>query len=170
MAHEKIAATTVPVAPAMVEFSYETANLFDTVSLQSTYMTKQMVTGAGVNIGEDYALSEDERDAFNLSLDITMSEIFEIFLKQTSGIQDAYSITESEVKVTILDNNAYNNNVLTLVDMAIKDCIVAGCLKGWFEVCSHADLFKMSSDKYFMSKEILKRRLFQLKKKRAFSS
>lgn len=168
--YTKITATIDPISPAKVKFSHAVSSLFDSVSLRSTYMTKNMATQAGENIGEEYAMSEDERDAFTLSLDMVASDIFEIFLKQTSGVNDAYVASAEEVSITIFDNNAYNQNVLTLVDQAMRECIVNGCLKEWFAVCSHADLFKLSNERYFMSKELLKRRLFQLKKKRAFAS
>lgn len=166
----KITASTDPISPAKVVFKQTISTLFDSVSFQSTYMTKNMVNKEGQSIGEEYAMSEDERDAFTLSLDVVASDIFEIFLKQTSGVNDAYSISSSEISISILDNNAYNSNVLTLVDMAIKECIVSGCLKEWFITCSHADLIKLSNEKYFIAKELLKRRLFQLKKMRAFAS
>lgn len=166
----KIIASTDPISPAKVVFKQTISTLFDSVSFQSTYMTKNMVNKEGQSIGEEYAMSEDERDAFTLSLDVVASDIFEIFLKQTSGVNDAYVASAEEVSITIFDNNAYNQNVLTLVDQAMRECIVNGCLKEWFAVCSHADLFKLSNERYFMSKELLKRRLFQLKKKRAFAS
>lgn len=172
MAHQKIAATTNPVVPAMIKFSFDQEKLFNNTSLQTTYMTKQMVDKSGRNIGEEFAMSEDERDAFGISLDATLSELFEIFLKQTAGVTKAYNI-DSEAKtvnISILDHAAYNDNVLDLVDMAIKECIVAGCIKGWFETCTNLDLFKLANDKYIMQQEVLKRRLFQLKKKRAYSS
>lgn len=173
MAHLKIAATTVPIAtPAMIKFSFEQEKLFAMTSLQTTYMTKQMIDKSGRNIGEEFAMSEDERDAFNISLEATMSEMFEIFLKQTAGVTQAYKIDNEAktVNISILDYAAYNDNVLDLVDMAIKECILAGCIKGWFETCSNLELFKLANEKYIMQQEVLKRRLFQLKKKRAYSS
>lgn len=165
MAYAKIIATSID--PAKVAFTYTTNSIFDNVSLQSTYMTKDMATKDGVSLGENYALSADEREAFDVILDTVMSDIYEIFLKQTSGVSNAFTLSTTEVKVIILDNAAYNENVLKIVDMALYDCITTGCLKGWFESCSHIDLHKQVYAKYVMVKEQLRRRLFQLKKKRA---
>lgn len=156
--------------PGVIVFSYETTSLFNNVSLQSTYMTKELMGKDGRNIGEQYAMSEDEIDAFNVSLDIIMSDIFEIFLKLTNGITDAYVIDATTVSISIQDHTSYNDNVLKLVDMAIKECVQSGCLKGWFETCSQMELFKIAVDRYFMAQEILKRRLFQLKKKRTLTT
>jgi hypothetical protein len=157
-----------------IKFSYSQNTLFDATSLRTTYMTKNMENKKGENIGEEYALSEDEKDAFLICLTTILSEVFEIFLKQTAGVVDAFKTTPVEggdvtIDISINDHDAYNENVLSLVDTAIYDCIIDGCIKSWFETVVQAELIGISNNQYVLKKEVLKRRLFQLKKMRVLS-
>lgn len=171
MAYTKTPAAGAPsTEPAKIAFSYVKDTLFDMVSMRSTFMTKSMRNERGETIGEDYALSADERMAFESALKVVMSEVFEIFKKHTHGITDSYKITETDVVVTINDHNAYNTNDLDLVDMAIEDAIIDGCLQGWFSLRAEGNLAKFTGDNYARDKEALKSRLFSLKIRRAFVS
>lgn len=161
-------ATTI--ASEKIKFEYDTATLFDKVALRTAYMAKSLTTEKGESLSEEYAMTDDERDAFNITIESMMPEIQDIFLKQTSGVEDAFVLSDSKLSVTIKDYMAYNSNVVGMVDAALEDCIITGAARGWFEVTLRLDLFKLMTEQFDMKKTLLKRRLYQLKKMRAYPS
>lgn len=164
------AAVVTPGAeqPAMIIFTQLKDKLFDIVSMRSTFMTKTMKNEKGELIGEEYAISADEKNAFEVILRVVLSEVFEAFKKHTDGITSSYQITATEINIKINDHAAYNKNDLDLVDMAIEDAIVDGCLQGWFALRAQADLSAFTASKFANSQELLKRRMFTLKMRRSF--
>ena len=170
MAYTKQVAVTTPgsEAPAMIIFTQDKDKLFDIVSLQSNFMTKSMKNEKGEIIGEEYALSADEKSAFEVILEVVLSEVFEVFKKHTNGISDSYKITDTTIAMSINDHAAYNDNDLDLIDMAIKDSIVDGCLQGWFGLRAQGELTAFVTNKFRDKKELLKARMFTLKMRRAF--
>lgn len=170
MAYTKQNAVTTPgsESPAMIIFTQSKDKLFDTVSLHSSFMTKSMKNEKGEVIGEEYAISADEKSAFEVILEMVLSEVFEVFKKHTNGISDSYKITESEISMSINDHAAYNDNDLDLIDMAIKDCIIDGCLQGWFGLRAQGELTAFVTTKFKEKKELLKARMFTLKMRRTF--
>jgi hypothetical protein len=97
-----------------------------------------------------------------------MSIVYETFKKHTDGITSSYQITATAIIVKVNDHAAYNKNDLDLVDMAIEDAIVNGCLSGWFSMRAQGELTKFSNEKLYESIELLKKRMFSLKMRRAF--
>ncbi len=170
MAYTKEAAVTTVGSeqPAMIVFTQDKDKLFDTVSLHSSFMTKSMKNEKGEIIGEEYALSADEKSAFEVILEVVLSEVFEVFKKHTNGISDSYKISDTTITMSINDHSAYNDNDLDLIDMAIKDCIVDGCLQGWFGLRAQGELTAFVTGKYNAKRELLKARMFTLKMRRAF--
>lgn len=157
----------VLAVPALITFLLVKATIFDVVSMRTTFMTKSMRNEKGEIIGEEFAMSGDERGAFESCLGVVMSEIFEIFLKHTTGIANSYLIDETNISIKILDHAAYNENLLHLVDLSVNDCVVEGCLQGWFAIRAQSELMQLSGINYSKQKEALKSRLFQLKIRRA---
>lgn len=154
--------------PAMIIFTQLKERLFDLVSLRSTFNTKTMKNEKGELIGEDYALTADEKSPFEVILKVVLSEVFEVFKKHTDGITSSYKVTTDEVTIKINDHAAYNKNDLDLVDMALEDAIVNGCLQGWFALRAQPELTSFMADEFKKSKELLKTRMFTLKMRRAF--
>lgn len=170
MSYTKTAAVTTAGSeqPALIAFSMDKAKIFDTVSMRSTFMTKSMRGEKGDIIGEEYALSADEKGAFEVILKSVMSVVYETFKKHTDGITSSYQITTSAIIVKVNDHAAYNKNDLDLVDMALEDAIVEGCLNGWFSMRAQGELTKFTSDTFYDRIELLKKRMFSLKMRRAF--
>ena len=69
------------------------------------------------------------------------------------------------IEFTITNNDAYNDNVLNLVDATLLNCLKHGILAEFYSICVNADLYRLSQDKFTTSLFQLKQRLFQLKKK-----
>lgn len=149
----------------MIEFSYTKLSLFNNASLRSTYKSRCMIDQQGNYIGEPYALSDDESDAFEICLEKIMTDIYDTVLKMTSGVTDAFVADSAQVTFKIRDNRGYNENVLKNVDISVKDSIVAGVLREWYDVCAKPDFYAEYALKYQVSVNALRDRLFQLKKK-----
>lgn len=171
---------------AMVLFYYNRENLFNDVSLMSNFMAKNLTSKEGDSLTDDYAISDDERDLFSVCVRSCLPDIYEAMAKITNGVIPAFEDefaengtktgedikgdsvvvpTGSYVEFCLRDNNAYNANVLTLVDASLLNVIKYGILKEFYSTVIHADFFKVSTDRFIQELFKLKQRLFQLKKK-----
>ena len=161
-----------------VTFFYNKEKLFDDVGLLSAHMAKS-VSSDGAAIDE-YSITTDERELFDICVKQTMPNIYEALMKLSSGVSDAFNddvvVKEDELKdlernvgtyieFTINDNTSYNSNVLNMVDTTIDTCLKYGILMEYYATCINAGLQKAAHDKFIVSLEQLKQRLFQLKKR-----
>ena len=161
-----------------VTFYYDKERLFDDVGLLSAHMAKS-VSSDGAAIDE-YGITSDERELFDICVKQTMPNIYEVLMKLSSGVTDAFNddveVKEKETKdlerdkgkyveFTINDNTAYNSNVLNMVDTTIDTCLKYGILMEYYATCINAGLQKAAQDKFVVTLEQLKQRLFQLKRK-----
>lgn len=147
-----------------IAFSYNSDELFNDVSLVSAYMTKNISTDSGTALDE-FAISEDERDAFEVCVKQALPSIYETLMKMSSGIEDAFKYENKIIEFNIVDNSAYNGNVLKLVESTLLECMKYGVLTEFYSICVNGDLFRIAQDKFTTSLFQLKQRLFQLKKK-----
>ena len=175
----KIAATTTE--PAKIKFLYNRDTLFNEVSLMSNYMSKNLSTKDGNALTDDYAISDDEKDLVNVSIRATLPDIYESMAKITNAISPAFDddVTEAGsgsieaghyVEFILQDNGAYNDNVLTMVDASLYNCIKHGTLKEIYSTIVNPEFFKICADRFVAELYKLKSRLFQLKKKSVVSN
>lgn len=162
-----------------ITFYYDSDKLFNDVSLMSAYMTKNLASEKG-SLMDDFNISDDEKDIFAVCVRQTLPNIYETMMKITSGVDSAFddevkvATTETEglkraagtyIEFTMQDNEAYNNNVLNLVDATLLNCLKYGVLSEFYSICVNGDLYRIAQDKLTVSLFQLKQRLFQLKKK-----
>lgn len=152
-------------ANALIAFKYKKEALRNNISLRSTYKSKRITDQQGNHIGEPYALSDDERDAFEVCINNIVPDIYDILLKMTSGVSRAFEVDGIDIVLKIQDYKAYNENVLKNVDISINNALVNGALKEWYDICAKPDYFTEYAAKYQVSLNQLRDRLFQLKKK-----
>lgn len=154
-----------------IVFSYPLQGIFDNASRVSAFNAKSIKDKEGRSLLADYALSDDEKDMFLQGMSSILPEIYEKILKITSGVEDAYffETNETDVKFTIQDNDAYNKNVLTLVDASLMECIIEGSLKAWYKNCAQGDLLALYNKSFSDNLEKLFDRMFQLKMKKSVS-
>ena len=179
--NQTVAATST--VPAHVMFFYIEESMFNNVTIRSMYRAKTIKDSAGESQVDDYAMSGDERDAFNIFLSKAVHEAFNIVMKMTTGIESALilngdpdtlwpttlpdGVTEADVVFgfKIKDHDAYNVNNISLVDEGIKSLIENHILREWYEMVGHADEFAKWNAKYLESKrDLISKRLFQLRK------
>jgi hypothetical protein len=162
-----------------ITFYYDSDKMFNDVSLMSAYMTKNLKSEAG-SLMDEFNISDDEKDIYEVCVRQTLPNIYETMMKITSGIssafEDAVEIAEAEldglkrpkgtyIEFTMQDNEAYNENVLNLVDATLLNCLKHGVLAEFYSICVNGDLYRIAQDKFTTSLFQLKQRLFQLKKK-----
>lgn len=163
----------------IIAFSYNSDKLFNDVSLMSAYMTKNLKTEAG-SVMDEFNISDDERDIYDVCVRQALPNIYETMMKITSGVDNAFSdeieLTTDEtdglkrakgkyIEFNIQNNDAYNSNVLNLVDATLLNCLKYGILAEFYSICVNVDLHRIAQDKFTTSLFQLKQRLFQLKKK-----
>lgn len=154
-----------------IVFSYPLQGIFDNASRVSSYNSKNIRDKEGNSLLAEYAISDDEKDIFYQGLSSVLPEIYEKLLKVTTGVEGAYMFetTDSDIKFTIQDNEAYNKNVLTLVDASLFECIIEGALRAWYKNCAQADLLALYNKSFNDNLEKLFNRMFQLKIKKTTS-
>jgi hypothetical protein len=129
--------------PDYIQFYYLTEDLFSNVSLRSLYRALNIKSEAGESLIDDFAITEDERDAFNVLVRDAAHEVFQNVLKMCTGItsalvlNDAITISGSPsagpyYAVKVLDNEAYNDNNLELVENTVKMLLQVHVLKNWY--------------------------------------
>ena len=183
---KKIAATTNPAAPAKIKFLYNRDTIFNDVSLMSNYMAKNISTKDGNSLTDDYAISDDERDLVQVSIRATLPDIYESMAKITNAISSAFDDAVEEaagtdekeneypageyVEFILQDNGAYNDNVLTMVDSSIYNCIKMGTLREVYSTVTNPEFYNSCTNRFVGELYKLKQRLFQLKKKSVVSN
>lgn len=148
----------------VITFTYGSDDTFNDVGLLSAYMTKVLAKEKGASM-DDLAISEDERDVYDVCVKQALPNIYEVVVKITSGVEDAFKSEDGNIVFNIRDNESYNSNVLTIVDETLHTCLKYGILAEFYSVNTNADLQRISLAKYADSIAQLKQRLFQLKKK-----
>ena len=170
---QKIAATSS--APAKIQFYYNRNTVFNEVSLMSNYMAKNLATKDGNSLTDEYAISDDEHDLVDICIRAALPDIYEAMTKITNLVADAFKddVTVSGnpcVSFTILDYDAYNDNVLSVVDASLENCVKFGTLKEIYSTLPQPEFFNSCSNRFVGELFKLKQRLFQLKKKSVVSN
>lgn len=160
-----------------IQFYYDKDVLFNDVSLMSNYMSKNLSTKDGNSLTDDYALSDDERDLVDVCIRATLPDVYEAMVKITNSINSAFEDDDTTVvtgkhcvSFTIQDNDAYNENVLNMVDASLYNCLKHGTLKEVYSTVVNPEFFNSCSNRFVAELFKLKGRLFQLKKKSVVSS
>ena len=144
-------------------FEYEVADLFNNVSLKTSYKSR-MISDDG-RIVDDLTMLDDDQDAFRANILKILADIYERIVKLTSSITDAYALSDTSVTIKLQNNDAYNENVLDIVDASIYECLETGSMKEWYSICGKVDFEQEYTNKYITALRLLSNRMFQLKKK-----
>lgn len=169
--------------PAHIMFFYTQDSLFNNVMIRSMYRAKTIRDEKGESQVDDYAMSEDERDAFSIFLSIAIHDAFNHVMKMTSGVEDALILGKTGTQLfgttfpagivagdiiygfKIRDHVSYNENNISLVDEGIKSMVEASIMREWYEMVGHdAELSKMRQKYLDLKRDLITKRLFQLRK------
>jgi hypothetical protein len=163
---------TASIGTDRIEFYFTTEGLFSEVSLRTHYRAKTIKDQQGKSQVNDYAISEAERDAFNVFLDYAVKNVFFEMIKLTKGVTSSLfvnvdqggSVLEAS-GFSIVDNGSFNDNVLDLVDTKCRESIMLYIMKEWYKMIGLAEEYaKMTAD-YYQAIVELCNILFELRKK-----
>lgn len=146
-----------------ITFSYTTEELFNDVEMISAFMTKDIVDETG-SATDKFIITEDEENLLDLCVKQVVPKIFEEMLN-ISKCATGYSYENGNISFSVKNNNAYNENVLPLVDSTIYDCLKYGVLSEFYSICTQASLYGIVKAKYDEMLHLLDQRLYQLKKR-----
>jgi len=160
-----------------ITFYYTRSSLFNNVSLRTHYRASRIKDEKGETKVDEYAMSEDESDAFDVFAQDAINDAFQILLKMTTGVTGAIVIngtvhtgaaTESNgtYGMKIVDEDAYNDNNLTTVDDGLKKYIEAHIMVSWYNLIGWTDEeIKWMAKLGDIRRDLINNRLFQLRKK-----
>lgn len=120
-----------------VRFFYERENLFDNCSLRSGYMAKGILDGEGKWTGEDLALCSDDQEAFGLCVAFAAGKLFGLVEKMAVDGKKGL-VADDDILLTFRYKGA-KEAALKVIDTAITECLVSGCLSEWFGLRGTAD-------------------------------
>lgn len=142
-----------------ITFSYP--ELFTDVCILSAYMAKSLSVDSGKDIDE-FVITDDEDDVYEVCLRQALPHIYDALLKMSTDVNNSFDGT---AKFSIVDNEQYNSNSLTSIDLTLRECLSYGVLSEFYSINVSAELFNVALGKFRDSLRQLQQRLFQLKKK-----
>ena len=178
------------LVPGQIIFYFPHKLLFENVQHQSAFMCKNIVSKEGEDLSERFAITDDEKPMFELCVDESMPDIYDVMKVLTYGISDALhnaitgadfiqmstklvdltdiDNTEKYVVLRINDHEAYNPNTVKLVDSALRSSIEQGVLANFYMRVTHPELTKMAATMFTGQLRALGLRILALRKKSRF--
>jgi hypothetical protein len=157
MSFEKISAST---GKGTIRFSETTENLFNEAKLLSSFRSRTILGPDGKNAFDQYAMTESERSFFLNSLQYVVVEVFSELAKIANGVVDSVFIdegsTNAESGFSLTDNEAYDNNILTIIDKRIRKCMVLYCLADWWSHSGQDVIAQSYNLQYFECLRVMK--------------
>lgn len=150
-----------------VVFSYDREDLMREVCLVSSYKSRAISDKDGGYAGGDAVMTEDEGEAFDVFLGRIAPDVYDVVLKLTRGVEQAFTVEDGSAVFKVRDNGGYHDNALAGVDGGIKEVLLSGVLREWYGVCGSGDFFKEYAERYAAGLRVLHDRLFDLRKKAA---
>ena len=129
---------SVTVVPGVsIKFSETTVSLLNEVKQLSAYRARNMKNEKGMNDFDKFALTEGESDFFDTQLRYAVPAVFLPLSKIAKGITNSVFIdydtsAGAECGFSLVDYQAYDANVLTIMDAKIRKCYVLWILREWF--------------------------------------
>lgn len=153
---------TTITSKVSIKFSYKKDDLFENCSLKTAHISRYISENTAI---VDHAIMQnDDRSLFDANLPEILGDIYEIFLKLTDGTKSSQLSDSDEISITIKDNEAYNKNVVELVDVALYNCLETGTIALWYEANNISTISKDYRNRYIVALRKLSDRIFQLKK------
>lgn len=170
MSYAKVAAAGEE--PAKIRFYYGTDDLFNSLSLRTHYRAKMIKDGAGKSQLDDIALSQDEKDIFKELLKDGVNKLGAALFKIAQGVANSIFF-DSDLSATlaakssgfeILDKEAYNSNLLPVIDSDIRNALRYYCLREWYGVVGSSEDVKTQDILFVGAQEDMINHTFQLRK------
>jgi len=166
----------------VIVFHYATEDLFNDISLLTMYRAKNIVDqNKGESQIDEVGVSQDELDIFKVFAKVAIFDAFAQVVKMTKGVPSSpwvdipvyvgesstsgYVTNENSYGFMIFDHEAYNINVVQLVDHGILQFMRHEILFNWWDrtgVQTEAD--KAEKKWADARRDLVNKYLFQLRK------
>jgi hypothetical protein len=166
MSYENVSAST---GNGTIRFYYGTTSLFNEVKQRTAYAAKGMTSQDGKAQFDDFSFTDNEEDLFDTFLSYAVPEVFAELVRISKGVTDSVFIDtdqgdeEGEVSgFSLVDYEAYNDNILILVDKRTREAIVHYLIKEWWKLKGLNDLYKLALETYELAIRAMKDKAFEL--------
>ena len=120
-------------------FYYGSTALKNEVILRTTYRAKTIKSEGGKSQLDDYAMSENESDAFLLFLDRAIRNVFAELIKLTATVKNSVFVNINKGGSLgvcsgwyLNDYSAGNDNAIDMIDIFARESIVMFIMKEWY--------------------------------------
>jgi hypothetical protein len=169
MAYEILSASTTG-GLAQIRFEEITDSLLNEVKLLTAYRSRTLEDKTGKSDFDEYSLTESERDFFLNALQYVVPEVFSELAKIASGVTDSVFVDDgssnSVTGFSLIDYEAYDANLLTIIDKRIRKCYILYCLMEWWGHTGLDNIYASYVNQYRESIIILKKKAWTLIKPR----
>lgn len=163
MSYKKISGT-----PNIIKFSYNNDTMFEKIQLRSMYKVKSIKDNEGEAMIDEYGISEDEELYYDEFISDAVYSVFEVIKKMVKTVTNSVIVPDSTnssvIAFSIIDRQAYDENMLPLCDQLINTYIKQQVLTDWFKDKALNDLFEKSLNDLGIIEQRLVDALFELKK------
>ena len=165
MAFEKLSTSTTG-GKAQIRFYEQIDNLFAEVKLLTSYRSRTIKDESGKSDFDEYAMTDSEEDFFLNALKYVVPETFGELAKIATGVQNSVffetdSSTTDVVGFSLIDYEAYDNNILSVIDKRLRKCYIYYVIKEWW---AHT-----AFDEIYQRYELLYREALREMKKKAWT-
>ena len=155
--------------PNIITFSYDMLDMFNSVSLRTTYRSNMVRNQENEAQHDDIAISQQEKDIVKEFLAQAAYEIFSELFKLAEGVTTSISVGTGCVSGqliigSIVDEDAYNDNVLPAIDSKIENCLRYFVMAEWYSSTGMKDDGTENYQKYRSNLSKMKNLTFQLRK------
>jgi len=139
---------------------YLITSLFDKAKMLSSYRARSIKTKEGEPQTDEYALTSDEQDFFDIIIRSAVKDVFTHFSVLSRDIEDAIQfkyddlsstsgIDESLSIVYIIEKPTYfDDNLTEILDQYVEDAIVSYVLKEWFKLKNLGEIYALEQASY----------------------
>lgn len=112
-------------------------SLFKEVQLRTSYRSKDIKGPDGKSKFDDFAIMNSDRQMFDNLLSYALPIVFTQLAAISYGVSDSVFIqtgtpTTDQCGFELVDNEGYDENMLTIIDKRIRECYINYILKEWW--------------------------------------
>lgn len=114
----------------MIDFSYSTSDLFDAISTESLYASRNIATATtGADPIDTFALTVDEHDFVTAALDVAFANLLSIITDKCDTAINLMNNGSYGFSVNL--HEGYNPTRLTVIDTNVSDFLKNSVLTAW---------------------------------------
>lgn len=114
----------------MIDFSYSTSDLFDAISTESLYASRNIaIATPGADPVDTFALTADEYDFVTAALNVAFSSLLSIVTDQCDTV--IHLTTNGLCQFSINRHEGYNPTRLAIIDANVSEFLKNSVLMAW---------------------------------------